>query len=297
MKIGFVGLGLMGVPMVKRLIDAGHRLQVFSHNTESVEQLQGLGAEAAGSVREAAAGADVFCSCRVTPEQSRDVFLGEEGVLAADSRPPVCVDFATIDPMTTRNISTSLSEYGIRYIDAPVSGGPDGAAAGTLTIIAGGDTEAMNVVAEMFDTLGDRTFHMGPSGTGVTAKICNNMISITTHALVAEAMVLGVKAGIDAAALYEVMRNSSAYSRTLERVVPKHFLPRNFKPTATLEMIMKDLQGALDLARDQGVRLSLPEAAMERYVKALREGHAKDDIASVILPLEKSAGVTVGTTA
>jgi len=295
MKIGFVGLGLMGRPMVERLLVAGHRVHVYSHDSAALHHLAELGAIPATAVAEAAAEVDIFCSCRVTAEQSLDVFTGVAGVLSASQRPPLCIDFATIDPSVSRTIGTRLAEHGVEFLDAPISGGPGGASQGTLSIIVGGASAAVAAAAPIFDTLGKRTFHMGGIGTGVTTKLCNNMISITTHALVAQAMVLGASSGIDSRALYEVMYNSSAYSRTLERVVPGHFLPRNFRAAATIDTIVKDLQGAIDLARAQGVPLSLPEAAMQCFLEAARQGHAGDDIASVILPMEDIAGVRVGS--
>jgi 3-hydroxyisobutyrate dehydrogenase-like beta-hydroxyacid dehydrogenase len=136
--------------------------------------------------------------------------------------------------------------------------------------------------------------HMGPVGAGVTTKLCNNLISITTHALLAEAMVLGAKAGIDGQRLYETLRASSARSNTLERVVPKHFLPRNFEAAASIATIMKDLGCAIDLGRAMGVDLTLAEAAMRRYEQARDAGHVARDIAAVILPIEEKAGVKVG---
>lgn len=293
MKIGFVGLGLMGLPMAERLIGAGHELHVFSANADSLAALTAQGAVAGESLAEVASRVEVFCACRVTPEQSREVFLGE--ILALDTPPPLCIDFATIEPLVSREIGARLAETGIAYLDAPVSGGPTAAREGTLSVIVGGEAAAVARAQPIFDAFGKRSFHMGGSGTGVTAKLCNNMISITTHALVAEAMVLGVKAGIDAEALYEVMRNSSANSQTLNRVVPNHFLPRDFKAAATVEMIMKDLQGAISLARAEGVRLLLPNVALQCFVDAAGRGHLQDDIASVILPMEEIAGVEVGS--
>ncbi len=295
MKIGFVGLGLMGLPMAHRLIDAGHELHVYSANAESLAELTAKGARPAESLLDVAGRVEVFCACRVTPEQSREVFLGDEGVISLETPPPLCIDFATIEPLVSRQIGARLADAGIAYLDAPISGGPTAARQGTLSVIVGGDSGAVERAQPIFDAFGKQTFHMGGPGTGVTAKLCNNMISITTHALVAEAMVLGVKAGIDAAALYEVMRNSSASSQTLNRVVPNHFLPRDFKAAATLEMVMKDLQGAISLARAEGVRLLLPNVAMQCFVDAAGRGHLQDDIASVILPMEEIAGVTVGS--
>jgi 3-hydroxyisobutyrate dehydrogenase-like beta-hydroxyacid dehydrogenase len=294
MNIGFVGLGLMGRPMVERLLQAGFALHVFSENAEAMRGVQRQGALLESSVADVASKVDVFCSCRVTAQQSQAVFTGPDGVLSVTSRPSVCIDFATIDPMTSREIGRTLVEDDIDFLDAPVSGGPDGVRAGTLSIIVGGTTGAVTSVSAIFDALGKQTFHMGDVGAGVTTKLCNNLISISTHALVAEAMVLGAKCGVDAAALYEVLRNSSACSRTLERVVPNHFLPRNFKATATIETIMKDLQAAIDLSVEEGIRLRLPEAAMLWFDAAVEQGHLGDDIASVILPMERIAGVRVG---
>ena len=294
MKIGFVGLGLMGLPMAGRLIDAGHEVHVFSGNAELVKTMTAKGAAAGISVADIAGRVEIFCSCRVTPEQSRAVFTGPDGVLSVAAVPPVCIDFATIDPMTSRKIGRTLAAAGAEYIDAPVSGGPHAAAAGTLSIIAGGAKEAVARSGPLFDILGKRTFHMGGTGAGVTAKLCNNLITITSHALIAEAMVLGAKAGIEASALYEVLSQSSAYSRTLERVVPGHFLPRNFAAAASMDTIMKDLQGALDLAAAEGIRLALGETAMTLFNEAAERGHAKDDIAAVILPMEDAASVRVG---
>ncbi len=295
MKIGFVGLGLMGRPMAARLIDAGHEVHVFSGSPASVEALAGRGAVAGESVADVAGRVDIFCSCRVTPDQSRAVFTGPGGVLSADPVPPLCIDFATIDPMASREIGRALDAAGAGYIDAPVSGGPHAAAAGTLTVIAGGEAAAVARAGPLFDALGKRTFHMGGTGAGVAAKLCNNLITITSHALIAEAMVLGARAGIDGHALYEVLSQSSAWSRTLERVVPGHFLPRNFEAAASMKTIMKDLQGALDLAAAEGIRSALGETAMTLFAEAAARGHAGDDIAAVILPMEEAAGVRVGS--
>ena len=291
MRIGFVGLGLMGLPMAKRLLQAGHELHVLARSREA---LPAEGVTAADSIAEIAASVEVFCSCRVSPEHSLEVFLGAEGVATAAADGLLCIDFATIDPGTSRRIAAALAERGLDYLDAPISGGPDGAEAGTLSVIVGGRQAAVERARPLFEAFGRSVSHMGGPGTGVTAKLCNNMISITTHALLAEAMVLGVKAGIDARALYEVLSRSSAGSRTLERVVPHHFLTRDFAPAATIATIMKDLQCALDLARGEGVRLLLPTMAMQCYVEAKGRGHAEADIAAVILPMEEIAGVRVG---
>ena len=294
-RIGFVGLGLMGLPMARHLAAAGHQLFIASASREPLNVLAALGASVCASPAEIAPQVDFFFSCRVTPQQSRDTFLGKNGVIVSGHPGLVCIDLATTEPETATEIASVLEGKGIGFIDAPISGGPDGAEAKTLSIIVGGSSHNVARAEPLFSLLGKKTFHMGPVGAGVTTKLCNNMITITTHALLAEAMVLGVKAGIDAEQLYEVLRSSSAYSRTLERVVPNHFLKRNFEAAATVSTIMKDLDCAIATGRRLGVRLLLPNVALQCYIDAAGRGHAQDDIASVILPMEEIAGVKVGT--
>ena len=296
MRIGFVGLGLMGLPMARHLAAAGHRLFIASASREPLDALAAVGASVCESPAEIAPQVDVFFSCRVTPQQSRDTFLGKSGVIATGRPGLLCIDLATTEPETATAIGSALDAKGIGFLDAPVSGGPDGAQARTLSIIVGGSPDSVARAEPMFALIGKKTFHMGPVGAGVATKLCNNMITITTHVLLAEAMVFGVKAGIDAEQLYEVLRLSSAYSRTLERVVPKHFLKRDFEAAATVTTIMKDLDCAIATGRRLGVRLLLPNVALQCYIDAAGRGHAQDDIASVILPMEEIAGVRVGST-
>ena len=160
MRIGFVGLGLMGRPMAHRMIDAGHELTVFTGNAGSLASLTERGATAVGSVAEAADGAEVFCSCRVTPQQSREVFLGSNGVVSASKPAPVCVDFATIGPAISRDIAVDLSARGVDYLDAPISGGPGRAEIGTLSILVGGEIAAVARAQPLFEALGQKTFHI-----------------------------------------------------------------------------------------------------------------------------------------
>ena len=295
MRIGFVGLGLMGLPIARHLASAGHQLFIASGSRAPLEELGASGATVCASPREIAASAEVFFSCRVTPEHSRNTFLGDDGVLASGARGLLCVDLATTDPDTAAGIASRLAQHDIGFLDAPVSGGPDGARARTLSVIVGGAPEHVERAKPLFDLFGKKTFHMGPVGCGVATKLCNNMITISTHALLAEAMVLGVKAGIDAERLYDVLRSSSAYSRSLERVVPNHFLNRNYKAASNITTVMKDLDCALATARKLGVRLLLPAVALQCFVEAAARGHTDDDIAAVILPMEEIAGVKVGS--
>lgn len=294
MRIAFAGLGLMGAPIARHLMAAGHRLIATSHDRRRVEEFVAADAEFAHTPREAVATADVFFSCRVTPQQSTETFIGRDGAIAGGRCGLLCIDLATIDPAVTRAIGEKMSAAGFDFIDAPISGGPDGAQARTLSVIAGGSDAALARANPLFSLFSKTTFHMGPVGAGVTTKLCNNMITITTHALLAEAMVLGAKSGVDPSRLCDVLRASTAYSRTLERVVPGRYLGRDFEPGSAILSVMKDLQGAIDNAARVGAPLRLPQVAMQYLAAARDAGYGERDISTLILPLERQAGICLG---
>lgn len=291
MRVGFMGLGRMGLPMARNILRAGFGLSVCSTQEEAVAELVAAGASRAGSPRELAETCSIVGACRITPSHSREAFLGPDGVAQAGRRGLVAVDFATVDPCTSRAISTELAGIGIGYLDAPVSGGPPGAAAGTLSIIVGGRDADVAAARPLFEALGRRVYHVGDSGAGSMAKLCNNLITGTLHVLVSEAMVLGTKAGIEPARLYEVLSNSSARSTTLERIGPNHILPGNFLPGSALDMIIKDLDCAIDAARDVGVSLRLPDLARSCFTEASARGLGALDLSAVYLSLAQDAGL------
>ena len=294
MKVGFVGLGHMGLPMARNILRAGHQLSVFSSKTASVASLCAEGAREAGSLAELVASNEAICSCRITPEQSRDVFLSADGVLGKGATNTLCIDFSTVDPLTSRDIASRLRAAGHGFCDAPISGGPDGAAARTLSVMVGGSEADFARARPIFEALSSKLFHLGDVGAGVTAKLCNNMITGTVHVLLAEAMVFGTKAGIDPRRLYEVLSASTANSTSLQRAVPNHFLPRNFEPASAVTTIIKDLECVLATAKALDVRMLLPTIAQQCYVEAAGLGHGAKDLSAVILPMENIAGIKVG---
>lgn len=294
MRIGFVGLGRMGLPMARNLLKAGHQLHVHSRDAKAVQALAAEGASVEGSVPDLARAVDVLCSCRVTPAQSVEVFTGEAGAAAAGNAALLCIDFATIDPMTARAVAGQLAVRGIGFLDAPVSGGPSGAAAAALSIMVGGSDADFARGKPVLDALGKSVIHLGPVGNGLAAKLCNNLITGTLHVLLAEAMVLGTKLGLEPRRLYEVLRASSARSNTLERALPNHFLPRNFEAASALSMIVKDLECVTATAKQAGVRMLLPTLAQQCFIEAEGLGHGAKDLSAVILPMEEIAGVKVG---
>ncbi len=283
----------MGQPMAQRLLDAGHSLTVHNRSQNAVQQLVARGAKAAASPKDVAAQVEVLITCLLTPAQCQEIYLGENGAIHAAQRGQIYIDTATIEPMVTRRIASALEPHGVALIDAPISGGPAGAAAGTLSIMAGGDAEALAKVRPILDVLGKKIFHMGPVGNGVSTKICNQILTGTTHALVAETMVLGTKLGLDPQRLYEVLKVSSGQSNSLERAVPNYILPRKFDAAYAVEGIIKDLEAAIQTAKEYGVRLLLPTIAQQMYQEARGLGHGQKDVTAVVLPMEAIAGVEV----
>ena len=294
MRAGFIGLGHMGRPMALNLVKAGHEVIVHSRSPGPIEALVKAGATAAKSPAEVAAQVDWLGTCLLTPEQCELIYLGERGVVASKKKGLLCVDFATIAPANSLRIGGELARQGIRYLDAPISGGSWGAADATLSIMVGAADADFAETKPILEQLGKKIFHMGPPGAGVSTKICNNMITGTVHVLVGEAMVLGTKAGIDPRKLFEVLAGSSARSNTLERMVPRFVLPRKFEPDSTIESIIKDLECAISTGKALGVRLLLANVAQQCYVEAAGLGHAQKDVSAVILPMEKVANVQVG---
>ena len=294
MRAGFIGLGHMGRPMALNLVKAGHEVIVHSRSPGPIEALVKAGATAAKSPAEVAAQVDWLGTCLLTPEQCELIYLGERGVVASKKKGLLCVDFATIAPANSLRIGGELARQGIRYLDAPISGGSWGAADATLSIMVGAADADFAETKPILEQLGKKIFHMGPPGAGVSTKICNNMITGTVHVLVGEAMVLGTKAGIDPRKLFEVLAGSSARSNTLERMVPRFVLPRKFEPDSTIESIIKDLECAISTGKALGVRLLLANVAQQCYVEAAGLGHSQKDVSAVILPMEEVAKVQVG---
>lgn len=293
MKLGFIGLGRMGLPMAQRLIDAGHSLTVYNRSQAAVQRLVAGGAKAGASPQDVARQVEVLFTCLLTPAQSEAIYLGDKGAIHGARSGQIFIDTATVDPMTTRRIAETLSAKGVALIDAPISGGPGGAQAGTLSIMVGGEAATIEKVRPLLEVLGKKIFHMGPVGSGVSTKICNQILTGTTHALVAEAMVLGTKLGLDPQRLFEVLKVSSGQSNSLERAVPNYILPRKFDAAYAVEGIIKDLECAVQTAKAYGVRLLLPTIAQQMYQEARGLGHGQKDVAAVVLPMEAIAGVEV----
>ncbi len=293
MRVGFIGLGRMGFPMARNLIKAGHSVVAHNRSRGPVDRLAALGAVPAATPAEVARSVEILVSCVLTPEQVEDIYLGPEGALKGAHAGQVYIDTSTIDPMTTRKIGEALRGREVAFIDAPISGGPLGAENGTLSVMVGADAAALEKARPVLEVFGKNIFHMGPIGAGCSTKICNQMLTGTAHVLVAEAMVLGAKLGLDPQKLFDVLHVSSGQCRALDRAVPEAILPRNFAAVYTVEGMIKDLECTIRTARENGVRLLLPTVAQQIYQEARGLGHGGEHLAAVIMHMEKIAGVEV----
>jgi 3-hydroxyisobutyrate dehydrogenase len=266
-RIGFIGLGLMGKPMAKRLLSAGHELKVFNRSRGPVEELVRLGAEAAGSPAETASESDYTILMLPDSKDVRLVVLGERGVIQAAKPGSTVIDMSTISPVVEREIYATLKERGVGYLDAPVTGGTIGAEQGTLAIMVGGDYAVFKKAEPILRVLGQRIVYMGPSGSGQMTKICNQ-ISVALSLLGAcEALLLASKSGLDLDKVIEIISSGAGASWQLANLGPA-IVNRDFRPGFKAEHLMKDLRIALEIGQELNLPL-LGTALVHQLFKSL----------------------------
>ncbi|EJL3948473.1 3-hydroxyisobutyrate dehydrogenase [Vibrio parahaemolyticus] len=219
-KIAFIGLGNMGAPMAKNLLKAGLNVEVFDLNPNAVEELTALGASSADSVKQAVQGASVVVTMLPASLHVQSVYLGQDGILDSVDAGTLLIDLSTIDPATARSVGEQAEQRGIRFVDAPVSGGVAGAAAGTLTFIVGGSQENFVQAKAVLSHMGKNIFHAGDAGAGQVAKICNNMMLGILMSGTCEALNLGMENGLDPKVLSDIMLQSSGRNWALELYNP-----------------------------------------------------------------------------
>lgn len=290
-KTGFIGLGIMGLPMAKNLIASGVSLMVNDLNGEAVAQLTGLGAEAAGNL-EIGSQCDVIFTILPNGSIVHDVIFGENG-LAAGIRPGTVVcDMSSVTPTQSQSCYEELKKLGAYFVDAPVSGGEPGAIAGSLAIMAGGDEEAFQVLRPYFDIMGSSALLIGGSGSGSVTKLANQIIVNLTIATVSEAFVLAVKAGAAPEKVYQAIRGGLAGSAVLDAKIPM-ILERDFRPGGKISINHKDIKNVIDTAHAIDVPLPLTSQLFE-IMQALKvSGHMDEDHGGIVQYFEMLAGVEV----
>ena len=291
-SVGFIGLGNMGRPMALNLIARGFALVVHDIDAAKVKPLRERGADVVETPAAVAAASQRTIVMVETTAQAESVIAGERGISETAGRGHIVVCMSTIDPFALRRLAERLAARGVAMLDAPVSGGTERATSGELSIIAGGDAKTFDACRDVFAAMGTRLFHVGGLGQGLAMKLVNNMLIQVNRVAVAEALVMGVKAGLDPRTIYDVVRVSTGTSYAFETGVPK-ILARDFSPGGTVDITYKDQELETAFAKQLGVPLLLANLTQQLYQMARAAGLNKEDGLAVVKVLERLAGVQV----
>jgi 2-hydroxy-3-oxopropionate reductase len=287
--VGFIGLGIMGKPMAKNLMEAGYDLVVHNRSPEKAEELAGEGATAAGSPREVAEGCDVVITMLPDSPQVEEVLSGEGGVFEGVREGALIVDMSTISPVVTENLSARAKENGASLLDAPVSGGDVGAIEGTLSIMVGGSEEDFERAKPLFEVMGKTVTHVGPTGAGQVTKAANQIVVALTIEAVSEALVLGSKGGVSPEKILDVLGGGLAGNKVME-VKREKFLSHNFDPGFRSELHHKDLGIALAAGREYGVALPVTAVVDQMLLTMRRKGWGGEDHSALLRIIEDQSG-------
>jgi len=292
--IGFIGLGIMGKPMARNLLDAGFPLVVHNRSRQAVDELAAAGATAASSPCEVAGGSDVVITILPDSPDVELVALGPDGLLEGAHPGLIYVDMSTIAPAVAIQVAEALAEVGARCLDAPVSGGDVGARQGTLSIMVGGDEATFAEVQPIFDVLGKSAVLCGPNGAGQTVKACNQVLVAVTIAGVGEALTLGAKAGVDPAKIVQVLGAGLARCGILEVRGPR-MVHGDFEPGFRLRLHYKDMNIVRQTSKDYQVPLPVTAAVHELFTTAISRGRGDLDHSGLLTVIEDLAGIQART--
>ena len=292
MDIGFIGLGQMGFHMARRLVEAGHRLVVFDSRREAIERLTALGAQAAASPRELADAVETVMVSLPTPDVVLAVATGPGGVIEG-KRVRRFVDLSTTGAVMAKRIFEALKARNIVQIDCPVSGGVTGAAKGTLALMASGPRAEINAIEPALAAIGKIFFISERPGAGQTMKLCNNFLSAAAMTATSEAMVMGVKAGLDPRIMLDVINSGTGRNTATEDKFGRVVLPRTFNLGFAVGLMTKDLKLCLGEGKALGVPMQVAEAVTQLLQTACDENGPDKDLTTVVQPVERRAGVEV----
>ncbi len=286
-QIAFIGLGHMGLPMARNLLKAGFSLKVFDLVPTAIEQLAKEGAQAASSAADAVQGMDVLISMLPASRHVEGLYLGDSGLLKVLEPGTLVLECSTIAPESARKVHRAAAERGLNMLDAPVSGGTAGAAAGTLTFMVGGEAATLEQARTIFQAMGSNIFHAGPDGAGQVAKVCNNLVLAVQMIATAESMALGVASGLDPSVLAEIMRQSSGGNWTLEKynpwpgVMENAPASRGYSGGFMAELMAKDLGLAQEAAQVTASSTPMGALALQLYRLLLKQGKGQQDFSVV----------------
>ncbi|MCQ3922800.1 MAG: 2-hydroxy-3-oxopropionate reductase [Rhodocyclaceae bacterium] len=288
MKVGFIGLGVMGRPMALHLLEAGHELSVYARRAEAAQPLVDAGAKACASPAEVAAASEVVFTMVTAGADVEQVALGEDGIVHGAKPGTVLVDMGTIPPGTARRVAAKLAAKGIETIDAPVSGGEVGARNATLAIMAGGKAEVLERVRPLLERLGKTIVHIGPSGAGQVAKACNQMIMVACIEAVAEALLLARQSGADPEKVRQALAGGSAGSRVLD-VFGARMTAHDFKAGVEARLHHKDFGILMNEAATLGAPLPIAAQVWQQLNALMAQGWGREDSSALLRVLERES--------
>jgi 3-hydroxyisobutyrate dehydrogenase-like beta-hydroxyacid dehydrogenase len=292
MKIGFIGLGMMGRGMAANLQKAGHPLVVNDLSRQAASQHLQNGATWADTPRAVAEASDIVFTSLPTPADVEAVGLGEQGLVAGFRKGAVWLDLSTNSVDVVRRLHAELGRQGVEFLDAPVSGGPAGAASGRLAIWVGGEKASFDRCKAILDAMSDQARYVGPIGAGTIAKLAHNMASAGINALIGEVLTLGVKAGLEPLALWESIRDGAqGRMRSFDSVSERFLQGKVDPPSFALRLIHKDVMLATQLGRDVGVPLRISNLVLQDITEALNRGWGGRDSQSFLLLQQERAGI------
>ncbi|MGM3160936.1 MULTISPECIES: 2-hydroxy-3-oxopropionate reductase [Dickeya] len=292
MKIGFIGLGIMGKPMSKNLIKAGYSLVVLDRNSAAVAEVVAAGATSAETAKAVAEQSDIVITMLPNSPHVKDVVLGENGVIEGARKGTVVIDMSSIAPLASREIAAALAEKGVDMLDAPVSGGEPKAIDGTLSVMVGGDKAVFDRCYDIMKSMAGSVVHTGDIGAGNVTKLANQVIVALNIAAMSEALVLATKAGVNPDLVYQAIRGGLAGSTVLDAKAPM-VMDRNFKPGFRIDLHIKDLANALDTSHGVGAQLPLTAAVMEMMQALKADDLGSADHSALACYYEKLAKVEV----
>lgn len=293
--IGFVGLGIMGQGMALNLVRAGYTLHVWNRTQQKTEPLVAAGARAVGSPAEVAANSEIVVVCVSDTADVQQVMLGHNGIAAGAAAGSLVIDCSTISPSATREIAATLAAKDIAMLDAPVSGGSEGAAAGTLSIMVGGEPEPFERAAGVFAAMGATITHVGPIGAGQTVKLVNQVLVVGNALAMSEALLLAQAGGVDLEKTYQAVSKGAAGSWMFTNRGPQ-IMARDWRPGFTVDLQLKDLRLVMEYADQLGIPLPGTAMVFQLYRTLQSQGLGAEGNHALVKALEQLSGVAVGAT-
>ena len=291
-KLGFIGVGIMGKPMAKNLIDAGYKLIVYDINKKALDEIVSYGAQRGTSPKNVAENSDIIITMLPNSPDVKKAVLGKNGLIEGVREGQILIDMSSIAPLISREVAEELKKKNVEMLDAPVSGGQEKAQAGTLAIMVGGKKEVFEECKPILDVMGGSVTLVGDIGAGQTTKLANQVVVAINIAAVAEALIMGKKAGVDPENIFNAIRGGLAGSQCLEDKAPRMFEGR-YDPGFRIRLHVKDLANVLETSRELHTAMPLTSQVMEMMQVLMAEGHDDVDHGGLALFYEKLNGLSL----